>query len=132
LMEEFADSTTALVGDADCTAEGKELCSTHGVSGYPTIKYGDPGDLKDYNGGRSLEDLQKFARESLGPQCGPGDNIELCDADTKAGIEKYVKMSSDRLTGRMRNVEKIYTEDLPMMRKVLAWQKGQAGGKSEL
>ena len=38
LMEEFKDSKTAVVADVDCTVE-EELCSTHGVQGYPTIKY---------------------------------------------------------------------------------------------
>ena len=29
---------------------------------YPTIKYGDPKNLKDYEGERELADLQKFAK----------------------------------------------------------------------
>ena len=48
LMEEFADSATQLVADVDCTAEGKPLCDAHGVKGFPTIKWGDPSDLQDY------------------------------------------------------------------------------------
>ena len=43
-----------MVGDADCTAEGKSLCDSIGVQGFPTIKHGDPNDLQDYKGGRSL------------------------------------------------------------------------------
>ena len=34
LMDAFADSETALVADVDCTTEGKDLCSEHGVRGY--------------------------------------------------------------------------------------------------
>jgi len=34
LMDAFADSETALVADVDCTAEGKQLCTDHGVKGY--------------------------------------------------------------------------------------------------
>ena len=28
------------------------------MQGYPTIKYGDPSDLQDYNGGRSLQAME--------------------------------------------------------------------------
>jgi len=31
LMAAFASSTTQLVGDVDCTAEGKPLCDANGV-----------------------------------------------------------------------------------------------------
>merc|ERR1712113_902425 len=56
-------------------------------------KYGDPDDLQDYKGGRSLADLKKFA-EGLGPQCSP-TNLDLCDGDKKAQIEKYKMLSAD-------------------------------------
>jgi len=116
----------------DCTTEGKALCDKAGVRGYPSIKYGDPEELKDYQGGRSYDDLKKFADENLGPQCGPGPNIDLCSADVKAAIEKYAVMSVGKLEGRIRNMMKIYNEELPMMKKVLAFQKKKAEGNSEL
>jgi len=86
-MREFEESETALVADVDCTADGKELCTKVGVKGYPTLKYGDPNNLEDYKGGRSYDDLLTFAKENLGPTCGP-ENIDLCDADQKAKIEE--------------------------------------------
>ena len=55
LMDAFAGSETQLVGDVDCTAAGKPLCDSVGVRGYPTIKWGDPADLQDYNGGRDYD-----------------------------------------------------------------------------
>lgn len=131
-MDEFADSPKALVADVDCTAGGKDLCEKNDIRGYPSIKYGDPGDLKDYQGGRSFEDLKKFAEENLGPTCGPGENLELCDEATKASINKYVTMSAGKLEGKIRNVEKIYEFDLPLMKKVLAYQKKAGGGSAEL
>jgi hypothetical protein len=103
LMDEFKDSKTSLVADVDCTAAGKDLCEKVGVSGYPTIKHGDPNDLKDYSGGRSFDDLKKFADENLGPVCGP-NALELCDEDTKALIEGFQKMSPEEL-------EKLVSED---------------------
>jgi len=131
LMDDFKDSPTALVADVDCTTEGKELCEKSDVRGYPTIKYGDVGDLKDYNGGRTYEDLKKFAEENLGPTCGPGENLELCDAETKPKMEAYGKMSAGKLEGKIRNAIKNYEVELPLMKKVAAWKKKQEGN-SEL
>jgi len=108
-MAEFKDSPTALVGDADCTGSGESLCQEIGVQGYPTIKHGDPNDLQDYEGGRTLEDLRTFAKDNLGPQCGP-KNLDLCDDAKKADIAKYSAMSSDELDAFIRegkgNMEK--------------------------
>merc|ERR1712216_77940 len=64
LMEEFKDSKSAVVADVDCTVH-QDLCGKHGVQGYPTIKYGDPNNMEDYQGGRSYEDLSAFAKEKL-------------------------------------------------------------------
>jgi protein-disulfide isomerase-like protein with CxxC motif len=96
LMDAFADSDTALVADVDCTASGKTLCTAQGVKGYPTIKWGDPGALEDYKGGRDYDSLNKFAAESLKPVCSPS-NVDLCDADKKAEIEKFLGMAGDEL-----------------------------------
>jgi len=93
LMAEFADHKTILVGDVDCTADGKSLCEAQGVQGYPTIKHGDPSALEDYEGGRDGDALTAHAK-SLKPSCSPS-NIELCDADGKAAIEKVMALSDE-------------------------------------
>jgi len=95
-MEKYKDSTTTLIADVDCTAEGKSLCEKHDVRGYPAIKHGDPADLQEYNGGRTLSDLEKFAEENLGPTCGP-DNLDLCDDAMKKMIAKFQKMDVDEV-----------------------------------
>merc|ERR1719213_687179 len=130
-MDEFADSPSSLVADVDCTTEGKDLCDKVGVRGYPTIKYGDPGDLKDYSGGRDFDSLKKFADENLGPTCGPA-NLDLCSEDVKKKIEDYMKMSADRLEGKMRNFKRILEEDVPIMQKVMAHFKKGGAAKGEL
>lgn len=129
-MDDFKGNPSSLVADVDCTTEGKDLCSKHGVKGYPAIKYGDPGDLKDYNGGRTYEALKKFADENLGPTCGP-DNMDLCDEATKTIINKLMEMSADRLQGKMRNAIRVVEEEVPLMKKVLA-HKSKTGEKKEL
>jgi len=87
---------TSLIADVDCTAEGKPLCDANGVQGFPTIKWGDPASLEDYKGGRDYEALKKFAKENLKPMCSPG-NLDLCDAEKKAEIEKFQAMPADDL-----------------------------------
>jgi len=126
-MTEFEGSTTSLVADVDCTAEGKELCDKNDVKGYPTIKYGEPGELKDYDGGRSFEDLKKFADENLGPTCGP-EHMDLCIPEVKQKIQKFMEMSEDRLTGKIRNAIRVVEEEVPLMKKVVAFNK--KGSKS--
>jgi len=96
LMGEFEGSTTAVVADVDCTAGGKDLCSAHGVRGYPSIKYGDVSDLQDYKGGRDFDSLLEFAKSNLGPTCSP-NNLDLCDAEQTAAIEKAQAMSDEEL-----------------------------------
>jgi|TARA_B110001452_G_C14870259_1_gene304188 protein disulfide-isomerase A6 len=89
LSEAYEGSSSVVIGAADCTADGKALCDEVGVSGYPTIKYfpagecATPKDGKDYQGGRSLDDLKKFV----------ADNLEVkCDVASPEGCtEKEVK-----------------------------------------
>lgn len=106
LMDAYADSSTALIADVDCTAEGKPLCDENGVRGYPTIKWGDPTALEDYKGGRDFNSLKKFADENLKPMCSPA-NIELCDDEKKAEIEKFQAMSTSDLDAAIAGKEKL-------------------------
>jgi len=109
LMDGFKDHATILVADVDCTAGGKTLCTELGVRGYPSIKYGDPADLQDYKGGRDFKSLETFAT-GLKPQCSPA-NIDLCDDEKKAEIERMQKMSkSDRekeITEKTKQLDKL-------------------------
>jgi len=104
LMKEFESSSTALVADVDCTAEGKELCTKVGVKGYPTLKYGDPNNLEDYKGGRSYDDLLTFAKENLGPTCGPG-NMDLCDDEEKAKIDMIMAKGLETLEAEIKELD---------------------------
>jgi len=131
LMEEFKDRPSSLVADVDCTADGKPLCEKYGVRGYPTIKYGEPGDMKDYQGGRSFDDFKKFAEENLGPSCGPGEHIDLCDEATKKKIETYLTMSVEKLEGKVRKAIKDLEVESPVMKKVIGYKKAK-DGKAEL
>jgi hypothetical protein len=127
LMKKFKGSATGVVADVDCTADGKELCNEVGVKGYPTIKYGDPSNLEDYSGGRSFDDLVKFAEENLKPTCSPS-NIDLCDDEKKEKINALKAMPADELAKKiseaqqaMKDAEKNYEEEVEKLQK--AYQK---------
>eukprot|EP01119_Soliformovum_irregulare_P007564 TRINITY_DN1_c0_g2_i2.p1 TRINITY_DN1_c0_g2~~TRINITY_DN1_c0_g2_i2.p1 ORF type:complete len:145 (+),score=48.73 TRINITY_DN1_c0_g2_i2:278-712(+) len=54
--------TEVHVGKVDCTTE-KATCAKFNVRGYPTVKFYADGQLYDYKGDRSLDDLKRFATE---------------------------------------------------------------------
>jgi len=93
LMKEYKESATILVADVDCTGRGKKLCTDHGIKGFPTIKHGDPSNLEDYKGGRSLKDLRAFAAK-LKPVCGPAQ-VDLCGDEEKKKISEFVAMGAE-------------------------------------
>lgn len=126
-MKEFEGRTDVIIADVDCTKdESKDLCSKYGVRGYPTIKYftssTDPlGDK--YEGGRDLESLKAFAADNLGPSCSYA-NIELCNDEQKADIQKYVDMTADErealateLAGKQEGAETTFKDEVAKLQK---------------
>jgi len=104
-MKDFKDSSSALIADVDCTAEGKPLCDANGVQGFPTIKFGDPSALEKYEGARDYDSLKKFADENLKPMCSPS-NMDLCDDDQKAELNKLLEMEAADLEAAIKEGEK--------------------------
>jgi len=51
-----------------------------------------------------MKSLQKFAQEKLKPMCSPA-NIDLCDADKKAEIQKFMDMTEDDLEKQITEKE---------------------------
>lgn len=103
-MQTYSGHATALVADVDCTAAGKDLCEQHGVQGYPTIKFGDPSALEDYEGRRSAEALESFAADNLKPLCSP-KNLDLCDDEKKIQIADLMALSADELDAEIAKKE---------------------------
>jgi|TARA_B110000971_G_C19681419_1_gene351266 hypothetical protein len=109
LGSEFKDSSSVLIGDADCTAAAKDLCSDMGVRGYPTIKYFPAGEGKtgkDYQGGRDYASLKKFAEETLSKGCDVDKAADSCDERENKYITKMTAKGAakigtelDRLNG---------------------------------
>lgn len=124
LGDEFADSSSVLIGDVDCTESGDELCKTFGISGYPTIKYFVDGDEdgQDYSGGRDFDSLNEFVKEKLEVKCSLTDQ-NLCTDKEKVYIEKMKpKPSEDRLK-QITRLEKMAKESMKAELKIWLRQR---------
>jgi len=102
LGDEFAGSSSVVIGDVDCTVEA-DLCSKHGVSGYPTIKYWKDGATESYNGGRDLDSLKRHVETNLVALCkvnAPGD----CSEQEVAFINKVKGESTDSLNKQLERL----------------------------
>lgn len=106
LGDEFAASSSVLVGDVDCTAEGEPLCEEFEVRGYPTIKYFVDGDEKgeDYKGGRDFDTLMAFVQENLEIKCDVANPTECSDKE-KGYIDKMKAKSSEDRTKQIKRLE---------------------------
>jgi hypothetical protein len=92
LIEDYEDSDHVLIADVDCTSEaGRPLCKRYNVDGYPTLKYGDPSNLEEYEGERDYDSLKSLVMDELEPSCSP-DFLHLCNRDQKLLIQDYMGM----------------------------------------
>lgn len=99
LAETFKDSAVVTIADVDCTADGKDVCSKVGVSGYPTIKYylaDSPDKPQDYSGGRDFAGLKKFVEDTF--KAG-------CDVSTKESCNKKQIEVIDLLAGKSKSAD---------------------------
>merc|ERR1711887_174926 len=62
-----ANDPPITISKVDCPANN-DLCSKHGVSGYPTLKIFKNGEVSsDYNGPRDADGIAKYMRSKAGP-----------------------------------------------------------------
>lgn len=120
LGDEYAASSSVLIGDVDCTATGDTLCQDYEVSGYPTLKYFADGDEKgqDYQGGRDFDSLKSFVEETLEVKCDVKDKKECSDKE-KGYIEKMSAKSSEDRVKQIERLQKMSGES--MKAELKAW-----------
>jgi len=106
LGEEYAGSSSVLIGDVDCTAAGSDLCDEMKVQGYPTIKYFKDGDMEgeSYKGGRDKESLKKFVEEELSKWCDI-ETLSDCTEKEKKYIEKMKTKSTDDVSNQIARLD---------------------------
>ena len=131
LMEEFDSSETVLVADVDCIGDGKDLCERVGVKGFPTIKWGDPSALEDYQGARDIKAIREFAKE-LKPVCNVAthehcedhqiEHVKSLKEKTLAELEKQVNEHDTKKAG-IENTFQSALKELQETYQKLAQQK---------
>merc|ERR1712151_168603 len=80
-----------------------------------------------------FEDLQTFAKENLGPTCGPA-NLDLCDAANKELVNKFMAMSAADLGAAIEEKEaqmKAAEEKLEELLKSLQSQYEEGSKKKD-
>jgi protein disulfide-isomerase A6 len=128
LSATFADSSSVVVADVDCTTDGgKEVCNDAGVKGYPTIKYftaetGAEGEA--YNGARSLAALETFVKDKLEVSCDI-TKPEECDEKEQGYITKMSAKDKDAIAAEVTRLSgmmgaKMSTDKKQWMAKRLA------------
>ena len=95
VMDEYVDSEIVVVAEVDCIGTGKKLCETHGVSGFPAIRYGHPSELQDYVGGRDVGSLRDFAAAML-PPCNV-NTLENCSLEQVEDIKEFSSSTVEEL-----------------------------------
>jgi len=64
--DSFASHSSKVnIAKVDCDQNGP-LCESHGVSGFPTLKWFPTKDSESYEGGRTADDIIKFINEKTG------------------------------------------------------------------
>ena len=86
-----------MVAEVDCRGEGKPLCDANGIDGVPSLKWGDPAGLEDYQGSRSYEALSEFAAAHLNQPVCSANHIDHCEPDKKKQLETYLEMDLKEL-----------------------------------
>lgn len=105
LGDELKDHPTVMIVSVDCdNDENSELCGENNVEGFPTMKYGHPDDLQEYEGSRELDDMIQFAKE-LKPACSL-HNIDLCDDEKKKQIEELQALDFESLDAKYKEIKK--------------------------
>lgn len=100
--DKLADNVDVLIGEVDCTVE-KDLCSKHGVQGFPTIKYTTGYGWDKYESGRDLKSLEKFVSESLADGC--FDDESLCSEEDLAKINEVKELTPDEVQSKLKDIE---------------------------
>jgi len=111
LADDFKSNPDILIAEVDCTSDDSEtVCADQGVEGFPTLKYGDSAWMESYDGERDYDSLSTFAKEGLKKSCSPA-NSDLCSAEQKAKIDKYMDMTFEELQEILKKLDAELEED---------------------
>lgn len=136
--DELASSVdkSVFIADVNCSDQ-EDLCKEIGVQGYPTIKVYKDGDVSDFSGGRSIEDMMEYVNANLATKCDVNKLEETCSekavpytakwkAKDTAAIEKEIARLSGMLGKSMTADLKIWLrERLTILKQYAAGSEGE-------
>jgi thioredoxin-like negative regulator of GroEL len=96
LADDWKEDKVGLIAEVDCTEEA-DLCEEYNIQGFPTLMYGDPSSLEQYEGSRSYDELSEFAKEHLGKAYCSVFNLDACEPAERSVIEELQKKSREDL-----------------------------------
>jgi thiol-disulfide isomerase/thioredoxin len=102
-----------LIAEVDCATE-QTWCIKMGITGFPTLTYGDASHggvfLEEYSStDKSFEAMYLFSLDYLHkPACSPG-NVAPCDEETAAKIFQYRNMTESELAAAVQKQEGLMT-----------------------
>merc|ERR1711862_834442 len=110
------------------------------MGGFPTLKYGDPNDLQDYQGARSDDDKKKEIETLMGLDDSVLDEkiaaeekkIEEAESTFKAGVEKLQETYQQLMADKEETEAKVKAAGLGLMKSVKVAKKKAAAGSDEL
>lgn len=98
LAADWEGHDIGLVGEVDCTSQaGKATCEMHEIFSFPTLMYGDPTNMEEYDGGRTYAELSAFAKENLPVPVCSVEHVDRCNDESKTRIQQYESMSLEEL-----------------------------------
>lgn len=87
--QKLAESGSAIkLGKVDATEE-QELSESHGVRGYPTLKFFRNGNPTEYNGGRTADEIVNWLNKKTGPPAKALTTVE----EAKEFVEKAASVA---------------------------------------
>ena len=98
LAADWEGHNIGLVGQVDCTSKwGKATCEMQEIFSFPTLMYGDPTNMEEYEGGQSYAELSAFAKENLPVPVCSVEHLDRCNDESKTRIQQYESMSLEEL-----------------------------------
>ncbi len=102
--------SSKLIAEVDCTDPKSEaLCQENGVQGFPSLKYGDPSSLADYQGGRDFQSMHGFVLSDVKVSCSPF-NVDLCSDEEKKMIGDVMELDDEEIAKKVEEAESLMKE----------------------
>jgi len=104
----------------------QDLCSKHGVSGYPTFKVFDAStgleNGKAYNGGRDVNAFKTYVEENLKPKCSVKEQGGCTDKE-KTYISKMQGSKKAELEDQIARLDKMKASSMAPENKKWLFQR---------